>query len=29
MADALASKIMAWENEKGMKFTYDGVSAQV
>ncbi|KAI3471067.1 hypothetical protein Pfo_027730 [Paulownia fortunei] len=25
MVDTLASKIIAWENEKGIEFTYDGV----
>ncbi|KAL7108477.1 hypothetical protein ACP275_06G114800 [Erythranthe tilingii] len=25
MADTLASKIIAWQNENGIKFTYDGV----
>lgn len=28
MVDALASKTMAWEKEKGIEFTYDGVSTQ-
>lgn len=27
MVDALASKILAWENERGIDFMYDGVSA--
>lgn len=26
MVDALASKTLAWEKEKGTEFTYDGVS---
>lgn len=28
MVDALASKTMAWEKERGIEFTYDGVSIQ-
>lgn len=26
MVDALASKTVAWETERGVEFTYDGVS---
>ena len=26
MVEALASKTMAWEKERGVEFTYDGVS---
>ena len=26
MVDALASKTVAWEEERGVEFTYDGVS---
>lgn len=26
MVDALTSKTIAWEKEKGIKFTFDGVS---
>ena len=26
MVDALASKTVAWEKERGVEFTYDGVS---
>lgn len=26
MVDALASKTIAWEKERGIEFTYDGVS---
>lgn len=26
MVDALASKTIAWERERGIEFTYDGVS---
>lgn len=26
MVDALAAKITAWENDRGIEFTYDGVS---
>lgn len=28
MVDALASKTTAWELERGIEFTYDGVSKQ-
>jgi len=27
MVDALTSKTIAWEKEKGFEFTYDGVSS--
>lgn len=29
MVEALASKTMAWEKERGAEFTYDGVSSSI